>query len=110
MYRQITGRPVAAEYLRGVANDFGPTGEHLLTAANHYDAAWQHWLEWGRQLGQGTGVTDVKELRKLKLWDDPNRRAAGAEAIRAAAACERSAWEDLDKAVKNLAGQAGGHA
>ncbi|KPK50104.1 MAG: hypothetical protein AMK72_02985 [Planctomycetes bacterium SM23_25] len=106
MYRQITGRPAAAEYLRSVAGELGSAGEHLLKAAAQYDAAWQHWLEWGRQLGQGAGVTEAKELRKL--WADPNRRAAGAEAIRAAAACEQSAWESLGKAVKRLAGQAGG--
>ena len=90
------------------AGELPAAGEDLLKAAGQYDAAWQHWLEWGRQLGQGAGVTEAKEIRKL--WAAPNRRAAGAEAIRAAAACEQSAWATLGKAVKSLAAQARGRA
>ena len=106
IYRQITGRPAAARYLRSVASEL-PGGEHLLGAADQYDAAWRNWLAWGRELGNGAGVTKAEEL--AKLWADPKRRAAGAEAVRAAAACERSAWEHL-KAAVSAAGRTGGRA
>ena len=69
-------------------------------------------LESSQKARDGRGRTLFGESRLMRAGSALRRTqaAAGAEAIRADAACERTASGNLGKAVEALGGQGDGHA
>lgn len=98
--RQSSGRKCAGEYLERAAALFpGPVGSHLGSAAPHYRAAYSAWNEFGRQLGRLN--PDAQKDAKA-VWSNPERRKAGAAAIREAAKHERKAVGEVGLAVEEI--------
>jgi hypothetical protein len=98
--RQSSGRKCAGEYLERVAPLFpAAVGSHLRGASVHYRVAYNAWEEFGRQLGRlcPEAVKDAKVV-----WSNPDRRKAGAAAIRQAAEHERKAVEEIEFALNTL--------
>lgn len=90
---QWTARRSTAVYLRRVGNGdaFGAdVPEHLLSAADAYDAAYQAWQAFYEHLGY---------IAPKDAWDSSEHRKAGAVAIREALAHEQAAVEKLKRAL-----------
>lgn len=99
--RQHYAREAAAKWFRAKAELLaGKAREHLLAAANSYDAACGAWHEFEKHLGRGTGKTKLEELKHL--WRDPQARQAGAAAIRKAMEHERAAVEKIGAALAEV--------
>jgi hypothetical protein len=104
--RQHDPRVSAERWFRARAALFGePARGHILEAADHYAAACAAWRDYEKQLGQGRGQMDLADAKAV--WREPASRAAGAAAIRRAAACERAAVAALEQALQALTSPAG---
>jgi len=98
IYPQMSGRPAAATYLKKVAPLFedDPRG-HIEAASAAYGRATEAWEEFERKLGRG-----VEDKPEGGTWQSASHRAAGAEAVREAAAHERDAVSSLTRALEAM--------
>ena len=97
IYPQMSGRAAAEVYLKRIAPLFRDTvKEHLLTSADEYGKATSAWQEFEDQLGRPL------EDKHDGAWQDPERRQAGAAAVRKAYEHEKRAIAALTKAVELL--------
>lgn len=95
---QMSGRPAATTYLKRVAEHFeGQAGEGILAAAAGYDSATEAWRSYDHHLGRS-----LKGIAHDRAWQDGERRKAGADAVREAAAREREALKELEGALTAL--------
>lgn len=97
-------RRLPGVYLRRAARDFeGGTRKHVLTAAEGYEAAYAAWQEWNNQLGKGacdqSKGRDAVRQEVADAWESPQRRAAGAAAVRKAYEHEKAAVNEIKQAL-----------
>jgi len=91
IYPQLTARQHTGRWLEEKSALFdGRTGEYMRQAASEYRKAHQAWLEYGRQLGDGSPED---------AWGNDNCRTAGAKAIFDAIEHERTAVDLVQKAL-----------
>jgi len=98
VYRQVSGRAAAAQFLAEGSRLFdGPVQGRLQAAARSLTGAAEAWKEWGRWLGTESGVTDAEDLRLL--WMQHGNRRRGTELAGQAAKHEAEAARQLKLAL-----------
>jgi hypothetical protein len=102
VYRQISGRAIAARYLEKHAGDSAESARpYIREAAELFAQAAEAWKVWGKWLGVESGVTDAEDLRLQ--WLQSKRRHSGAEAARTALRHETEAVRHLKQALARMA-------
>ena len=95
---QVSGRKSVAVYLERVAEEFDdPARTHIQSAAKAYDAAFDAWQEWRRQLGGAETRQDLGNLRDA--WSVAASREGAAAAARKALKYECAALEELKRGL-----------
>lgn len=101
--RQTSGRKCASNWLARVAGGMkDPAASALRTASAQYASAYAAWGEFRTAM---LGDAKLKLEAAQEAWRDPQRRAAGAAAIRKAIENERKAVATVEQALEALKAQ-----
>jgi len=91
----------AAPYIRQIADLFSsPVREHLLAAADAYQAAYSGWTDFYGHLGENAaGEGEAAEQAVEKAWRSSENRLAGSRVVRQILGHEKTALDEVELAL-----------